>query len=97
MADRWRDPLTGRFGYENPNVLLRRVLDARGRGIAFGAITAPSDETLHVKSAVQRAAEIRAVLAAATGTQTEERDAIPSLDELLRRIVAGTSPEEGAE
>lgn len=97
VADRWRDPQTGRFGYENPNALLRRVLDARGRGVIFGGEAALGAEPVRVKSAAQRAAEIRAVLAAATGPTTDAGSAVPSLDELLRRIVAGTSPEEGAE
>ena len=97
MADRWRDPQTGKFGYENPNALLRRVLDARGRGVTFGVDAVDGTESLRVNSAVQRAAEIRALLAADSGPTTDARVAVPSLDELLRRFVAGINPEEGVE
>ena len=95
MADRWRDPSNGRFGYAEPNALLRGVLDARDRA-ARGEPTPHELVNAVAMSPVQRAQQVRERLNRVNTAAAQVGEPY-SLDELLRRVVAADSPKEGTE
>lgn len=95
MPERWRDPKTGRFGYQEPNALLRGVLDARDRA-ARGEPTPHELVNAVAMSPVQRAQQVRERLNRVNTAAAQVAQSY-SLDELLRRVVAAGNPEEGTE